>query len=163
MKTVTIEKLEDLESFKDYENKILRFEESVDFKIKILLKAGWSIEAGGSIEAGRWIEADEWIEAGEWIKAGWWIFSFMFDISAKSISTKKLPFWRKYWEKMPPLKNFKKQILDDKFCWDNLKVLPTQKEKEEIVAWDGWHWILRGQLECFLELKTSFQPPKEKK
>lgn len=139
MKTVTIEKLEDLESFKDYENKILRFEESVDFKIKILLKAGWSIEAGG------------------------WIFSFMFDISAKSISTKKLPFWRKYWEKMPPLKNFKKQILDDKFCWDNLKVLPTQKEKEEIVAWDGWHWILRGQLECFLELKTSFQPPKEKK
>ena len=136
------------------------------------IKAGGGIEAGGWIEAGGGIKAGEWIEAGEWIKAGGaiktgggieaggGIFSFTFAISAKWISSKILPFWRQYWAEMPPLKKWRKDILNHNNCWDKLRGLPTKDEALEICQWDGWHWILRGQLGCFFGLIDKFEPPK---
>ena len=118
----------------------------IDVKGWLYIKAGLSIEAGGYIKAGGYIEA------------GGYIFSFQFDISAKWISTKILPFWRKYWAESPLLKKWKDRILDDEFCWDDLRGLTTEKESAEICSWEGWHWILRGQLECFFELKDRFEP-----
>ena len=129
-----IKSVEDLEKFKDYESKVLRFEGSVRFEIDILV-AGGSIEAGG------------------------YIFSFLFSVSAKSITTKRLPFWRNFYADVPPMKRWRNKILDENLCWDDLKNLPTEKEVLSIIAWEGWHWIIRGHLECFFGLKKSFIPP----
>jgi len=153
-----IKSTKDLEKFKDYENKILKFERAVKFKIDVFLGAGWSIEAGEYIKAGGSIEAGGYIKAGEYIEAGEYIFSYIFLISAKLISTKKLPFWREFYSEMPPLKKWKYKILSD-LCWDDLKYIPTADEAKQICSWDGWHWIIRGQLECFFGLKKSFKPP----
>ena len=64
-----INSIEELEKFKNYKSRILKFKGSVLFNIPIILEAGWSIEAEGSIEAGGSIEADGSIEAGGFIKA----------------------------------------------------------------------------------------------
>ena len=61
---------------------------------------------------------------------------------------------------MPPLKKFKKEILSG-LCWDELKKLPTKAEVKKICEWEGWHWILRGQLECFFGFEDKFEPPKK--
>jgi len=145
---------------------------SIEITKSLWIKAGGGIKAGGWIEAGGGIKAGEWIEAGEWIKAGGaikagggieaggGIFSFTFEISAKWISSKILPFWRQYWAEMPPLKKWRKDILNHNNCWDKLRGLPTKDEALEICQWDGWHWILRGQLGCFFGLIDKFEPPK---
>lgn len=78
---------------------------------------------------------------------------------ATFIATKVVPFGRNYWAEMPPLKKIKYKILDESCCWDDLRNLPTDDEKKEICAWDGWHWILKGQLECFFGLREKFEPP----
>jgi len=114
----------------------------------------------GNVKAGRGIEAREWIEAGEAIWAGGgieaeWVFSFTFSVSAKTITTKFLPFWRNYWAEMPPLKKWREDIMNDEKCWGDYPKMLTKKEKEEICAWDGWHWILRAQLEMYLGLKKE--------
>lgn len=49
-------------------------------------------------------------------------------------------------------------ILDNDICWNTFRNLPSFKEKQEIVNWKGWHWILKGQLECFFRLKDQFKP-----
>ena len=125
------------------------------------IKAGWYIEAGGSIKARWYIEAGGYIKAREYIEAGGYIFSFQFEISAIYIISKTLPFWRKFYAAMPPLKNLSKQILDENNCWDNLRNIPTKKEAQKICSWNGWHWIIRGQLECFFGLKDRFEPPND--
>jgi len=60
---------------------------------------------------------------------------------------------------MPPLKKWKKEILSNK-CWDDYRNLPTKKEAKKICDWDGWHWILKGQLEMFFGLADKCIPPK---
>ena len=47
---------------------------------------------------------------------------------------------------------------NNNYCYD-LKNIPTKKEAIEICEWDGWHWILKGHLECFFGLKDSFSTP----
>jgi hypothetical protein len=137
------------------------------------IKADLFIKAGGDIKAGLYIKADLYlfikadlfikvggdIEAGGPIKAGGsievngYIYSSTFDISCKHFKTKTLPFWRGYWAEMPPLQKWKKEILDYNYCWNDLRNLPTKSEKIEICGWEGWHWILKGHLECFFGLK----------
>ena len=133
------------------------------------IKAGGFIEtseyvaAGGDIIANKYIVTGEYIKADESIKTGWieadWIFSFDNNVSAETISTDHLPAWRKFWAEMPPLRRWREQILDESICWNDFKAIP-ENEAREICAWEGWHWILRGQLECFFGFKHSFQPPK---
>ena len=89
------------------------------------------------------------------IEAGGWILSLRFEITCKLLITKRLPFWRAYWAAMPPLRPWAKEILDEKNCWDSLKILITKDQAKEIAAWDGWHPILRAQLEMFLGLRES--------
>ena len=102
------------------------------------IKAGWSIEAGGSI------------------KAGGSIFSFIFDIQAKNLTTKTLPFYRKYWAEMPPLKKWRDKILDESLCWDDYRnEMITKAEAEKICKWNGWHPLLRAHLEMFFGLKDK--------
>ena len=129
-----------------------------DGSLKILcnINVKFSIEITKSL----WIKAGGGIKAGGWIEAGGGIFSFTFEISAKWISSKILPFWRQYWAEMPPLKKWRKDILNHNNCWDKLRGLPTKDEALEICQWDGWHWILRGQLGCFFGLIDKFEPPK---
>ena len=124
------------------------------------IKAGGDIEAGGSIRGGD-IEARNSIRAGgdigvSSIKAGGYIFSFAFKISCKKITTKLLPFWRDYWAEMPPFKKWKKEILENSNCWDDYKKIITKEEAEKICKWDGWHWILRVQLEMFFGLREEY-------
>jgi hypothetical protein len=109
----------------------------------LFIKAGGFIEAGGSIRAGRSIEANKYI------------YSSTFDVSCKYFKTKTLPFWREFWASQLPLQKWKKEILDGRYCWDDLKNLPTESEKMEICDWEGWHWILKGHLECFFGLKDN--------
>ena len=126
------------------------------------IKAGWSIEAGryikadASIEAGGYIKAGWSIEAGGSIKAGGSIFSFIFDIQAKNLTTKTLPFYRKYWAEMPPLKKWRDKILDESLCWDDYRnEMITKAEAEKICKWNGWHPLLRAHLEMFFGLKDK--------
>jgi hypothetical protein len=35
----------------------------------------------------------------------------------------------------------------------------TKEEAEKVCAWDGWHWILRAQLEMFFGLVDKVRPP----
>jgi len=122
------------------------------------IKAGGSIEAEGSIKAGGSIEAGGAIKAGGAINAGDYIFSFIFDIKCKSLKTKRLPFWRNYWSAMPPLKKYSNQILEENLCWNDLREL-TKKDAKKICAWNGWHWILKAQLEMFFGLRNEVSPP----
>jgi hypothetical protein len=130
-------------------------------KAGLFIKAGWFIEAGRFIETGQFVGAGEFIKAGSDIKAGWYIHSFVFDISCKYFKTKILPFWREYWASQLPLQKWKKEILDDNYCWNDLRNLPTESEKVEICDWEGWHWILKGHLECFFGLKDRIYLSKE--
>ena len=114
------------------------------------IEAGWYIEAGGSIEAGRSI------------KAGEHVFTFRFRVRAKSITTNLLPFWRNYWAEMPPLKKWRKLILDESRCWDDYRKAISKAEAKKICAWNGWHWLIRAHLEMFFGLKDSVVPPEEK-
>jgi hypothetical protein len=155
-----IKNYEDLEPFKDHGARVIRFEGAVEFKCSIsvpgdYIEAGWSIEAGGSIEARDYIKAGGYIKARGNIKAGGYIFSYMFNISAKVIISKLLPFGRHFWADMPPLKKWRSQILDKSKCWDDLRAMPTPDEANEICAWEGWHPILKCQLEMFFGLKEQ--------
>ena len=154
MKTITIKTMAGLNRYTDLDGTVhvpgnLVAECSIDVR-------GY-LSVDGSIEAGSSIEARGYIEAGRYIKAGG------YDIAATSISTKTLPYWRKYYADMPPLKKWRDKILDNNNCWHDLKLLPTKAEAKKICAWDGWHWIIRGQLECFFGLRESFSPPQEGK
>ena len=55
---------------------------------------------------------------------------------------------------MPPMKKYREAILDERNCWDTLKAMITPAEAQKICKWNGWHWIVRAQLEMFLCLKT---------
>lgn len=142
------------------------------------IKTRWFTRVSGSIESGLYIEAGDRLEAGKNIKAVGpikanariktgknieteaCVFSYMFEIQAKRISTNLLPLWRSFWAEMFPLGKWKEQILNDNLCWQDLRALPTKKEQIEICSWEGWHWILRGQLECFFGIRKSFSPPR---
>jgi len=117
------------------------------------LRVKGHLRASGCIEAGWGIEAGEGIEAGGGI-VGQYVFSFFFDVRAKTIKTTKLPFWRQYYADMPPMKKYREAILDERNCWDTLKAMITPAEAQKICKWNGWHWIVRAQLEMFLCLKT---------
>jgi hypothetical protein len=174
-----INRQEEIEKFADTETQTYLFEKSVKFNCSIILDAGWSIKADGSIEAGWYIEAGGYIKAGRYIKAGGhieagryikagghieaggYIFSFTFSVSAEFIITRKLPFWREYYAEMPPLKKYKKYILDEKKCWDFYKKI-DKKEAERICKWNGWHWLIRAQLEMFFGLKEKYEIEKGK-
>jgi len=115
------------------------------------------VKTDGFIEAGS-IEAKAIIEAKEYIKVFGYVFSFQFAVEAKSISTRRLPFGRRYWAEMPPLKKWRKQILSD-MPWEDLRALPTKAEARKICAWGGWHWLLKAHLEMFFGLRDKIIPP----
>ncbi|CAK0779105.1 hypothetical protein CCP2SC5_880011 [Azospirillaceae bacterium] len=62
---------------------------------------------------------------------------------------------------MPPLKKWRALILDGKKCWDDYRNMLTPAEAREVCAWDGWHWILRAQLEMFFGLTDKVKPRAE--
>jgi hypothetical protein len=123
--------------------------------------ANGSIEAGEYIKAGGSIDSDMYIYAGGFIRSGMWItargqiiaggliaattvqtseyvLSCEFRIEANEIWTKTLPFGRSFWDEMQP---------------------EIYLERPKTVLMDGWHWILKGHMECFLNIKDFFQPP----
>ncbi|MFA5163783.1 MAG: hypothetical protein WC441_04700, partial [Patescibacteria group bacterium] len=134
------------------------------------IKAGWYIEAGGYIKAGGYIEAGEYIEAGgyieagEYIETGWYIeaggyvFSFTFALTCKVLITHQLPFGREFWAGIPALpEKFRDKILDTSKCWPDYQQMFTKKQAQQICKWEGWHWILRAQLEMFFGLKEEYK------
>jgi len=156
METIRIKDETELKKFWNEENGRYEIEGNLEVaEILIIGKALWvsgSIRAGGSIEAGWYIEAGGYIRAGGSIEAGGYIFSFVYQIATPRLTTKLLPYWRNYWSEMPPLKEFRDKILDESTCWDELRELIKPKARE-ICAWDGWHPIIRVQLEMFFGLK----------
>ena len=159
---IEINSQEELEKYWSKERDCFYFGESVHFGDSIKTRKSIWCLGTISIEAGGYIEAGGSIEAGGYIEAGGSIFSFLFEINCESLRTKLLPFWRNYWAEMPPMKEWKEQILSD-MCWDDLRKLPTKEEAKEICAWEGWHWILRVQLEMFFGLKEKHVMGKETK
>jgi hypothetical protein len=143
-----------------------------DINVDWSIGAGSSLHAGGAIISGEHIKAGEYIVAGEalsahenihankviacdgTITAGGHIISMIFDIKAKAIATRALPFWREFWARMKPLKPFAEAILDTKNCWGDLRELLTEEQAKSVCAWDGWHPHLRAQLLMFFQLKT---------
>lgn len=123
----------------------LRFEPDGDYGVieversvvadRVSIKAGWSIKAGGSILA------------------------LTFEVRCTFLATKRLPFWREFYATMPPLTKWADAIRSGGNCWASLRSLPSREEAEQICAWDGWHWILRAQLEMFFGLKERVVPP----
>jgi len=64
---------------------------------------------------------------------------------------------------MPPLKKWKKQIINGGNCWNDLRNLLSKKEAQEVCRWDGWHWILKRQLEMFFGLKKYHKLTKKER
>lgn len=115
------------------------------------------IEGQGSIKSGECIISKGAIISLGSIISGEYIFSFNYDIAGKSLQTRTLPFERKFWAEMPPIQKWKEDILNEKLCWKTYKNLPTMEEKKKICSWDGWHWIIRAQLEMFFGLKKIYK------
>ena len=109
-----------------------------------------SLYVMGYIEADGYIKAGWYIEAGGYIKASY-VLSLNFDITCKKLITKKVPFCRKYYAQMPPLKKYKDHILDPSMCWGSLREL-LKPDAKKIVKWNGWHPIVRAQIKMFFEL-----------
>ena len=143
MKTIIINDEKQLEKYK--KDNIYIFENNVVFKINIITT--------NRIEAGGWINAGGWIKAGEWINASY-IFSFIFTVECKKLITTKTPFWREYYSEMKPLIKYKNDILNEDNCWHELREI-CQKDAKEICEWDGWHPLIRCQLEMFFGLKNE--------
>ena len=153
MKTYKIKFSEELHKFKQdngYHIKgNLEVDCSLDFSCSLIVDGYLYIEAGVSIEAG------ESIKAGGYIEAGGYVFSFYFEIDCKTLITRTLPFYREYWAGLSILKKWRKQILNRENCWGELRKLISKEEAKQICQWDGFHWILKRQLEMFLGLKTK--------
>lgn len=163
------------------------------FAMNDYINARYSISAGKSINIGKYIKVGEpitglptstlvtptiwvggninvdgpiWVGDGD-INVGGYIYPSCGSITAKTISTKQIPFGRdygrNYWAYMPPLEKWREKILDKNNGWNDLREMISPDEAKEIVKWDGWHWLLRGQLECFFGLKELFPPPQEEK
>ena len=139
MKTIEINTQEEFEGYRN--DKLKKYDFSLfsaELNCSIFCKVGYSLKVGGSLKAK-------------------YIFSFVFDIKCKKIKTTILPFYRNYWAEMPPLKKWHGAILDESNCWDDFKGMVTMEEAEEICSWDGWHWILRIQLEMFFGLIDEYE------
>jgi hypothetical protein len=95
------------------------------------------------------------IEAGESIEAGGFILSLSFEIVCKWLATRTLPFWRAFWAAMPPLAAWREHILDQDTCWDQFRETPSTEEAKDIIAWNGWHPVLKAQLEMFFGLRKN--------
>ena len=151
METYVINKPEDLEKF------------AVDggFRIDGHVIIMCDLTIAGFLRVVGSIKASDWIKAGGSIEAGEYVFSFLFSIKATALITSRLPFWREFWAEMPPLKKWREQILDDNKCWGDYKGLMSAAEAREVCKWEGWHPILRAQLEMFLGLKKQVKWNKE--
>ena len=95
------------------------------------LRSESNIRAIGPITAGGFI-------AAQVIQTQAYVLSYEFRIEAQEIWTKTLPFGRSFWDEMQP---------------------EIYLERPRTVLMDGWHWILKGHMECFLGMKKFFQPP----
>ena len=138
-----------------------RIEGDLIFDGRLIIENGLYVT--GSIKASfifakKWLSSGEGIEAGWGIEAGGGILSLTFEIIAKFIIVGRLPFWRKYWAEMKPLLPWREQILDESKCWADYRSMLTKDEAEEVCAWDGWHPVLRAQLEVFFGLKKKAMP-----
>ena len=128
-----------------------------DIKSHGSIESRSSIKSRGSIEGYWYIKSGDYIESGDYIKSGEYIFSTTFNIEAKYIATKTLPFGKHFWAEMLPLRNWKKEIEDRQLCWDDYRQMITKAEAEKVCAWEGWHWILRAHLEMFFGLKEKYE------
>ncbi len=186
--TITIENREDLAKYGSVEEGY-EFHDDVISEVDIetlgCIEVGGSIRTAGSLRAMLYIDVDRYlitrgcIESGEFITAGGviesdqhilaggfirsesniraigpitaggfiaaqviqtqaYVLSYEFRIEADEIWTKTLPFGRSFWDKMQP---------------------EIYLERPRTVLMDGWHWILKGHMECFLGMKEFFQPP----
>jgi hypothetical protein len=131
------------------------------------LTADGSVTVGGHIEASGSIISDGYINAGWYINAGGsikvcgdikaqYIFSFNFDITAKSIQTTGVPFGRKYWSDKKPLKPWREAILNHHNCYDDLRAI-MKSDAEKICAWKHWHWIEKAHLLMFFGLIDKYE------
>jgi hypothetical protein len=119
------------------------------------LRAGEDLKAGGDVRAGVDVIACGDLTAGGTIDVQS-IFCGTFNVKAKKIITHKLPFWRHYYADMKPLRKWRDEILNLDNCWDDFRQMVTKEEAEEICAWDGWHWLIRIQLEMFFGLRKEY-------
>lgn len=133
------------------------------------MESGWFMESGGSMTAGGdmtagWsIESGKSIESGGSIVSDQFVHSMRYDIKAKSIKTRLLPHWRQYYADLPIMGKYRELILDTEMCWDDIrKAIIDGGDAQRIYDWDGWHWIIRGQIGCFLGLIESFSPPERR-
>ena len=153
MKTIKIKDSEELEQYYDKSRNLIEIKGNLECDSDIVAK--YSLLVSGSIKSGVSIKSGKSIKSGGSIESGGYIFSFQFEIKAKSAKSKILPFWREYWAAMPVLSRYRDAILNESNCWLNLKALVSKEEAAEICAWEGWHPILRWHLEMFFGLKKE--------
>lgn len=151
-----------------------------NFSIKIRgkLTVGGAIKSMGSIDCRRGIFADHDIEcmgsltscfsivskegyiksfesilAGESL-IGNFIETPTFDVVAHKLKTRYLPYSRLYYAELPILESIKDDIMNEDLCWDELREI-SQPLKDTILGWDGWHPLVRLQIEMFFGLRED--------
>ena len=124
------------------------------------LQSDAAIEAKTSIEAGKDIRATHSIRAGGSITAAS-VLSLDFDVACTELVTQTLPLGRSFWAALPALERYRDAILDTKNCWDELRALPAEGDRQGIAS-APLHWTLQAQLSNFLGLTTSVMAPEEK-
>lgn len=139
---------------------------------------GYRIEAAGTVQAGEInlrgaiisngsilsagsIEASGPIRAASRIKARGFVFTPTFEIACAELHTQQLPFGRHYWAGIPALAPWRDQILDENLCWDELRGLLTDQDREGLASMTLGHWSLDGQFRSFLGVHEMTVPPAE--
>ncbi|MDY6957614.1 MAG: hypothetical protein SVK08_00520 [Halobacteriota archaeon] len=162
MKTYTVKTPDDLRQFEDYGKYYVpgNLELVGEFEIDKSVGVRGCIITNASILCRRSVEAGWFVKAGSFVEAGEYVHSMSYDIRAKEIITHTLPYWREYYADMPVLKKYRKLILDGNTCWDDIReAIIDGGDAQRIYELDGWHWIIRGQIGCYLGLIDSFAPP----
>lgn len=123
------------------------------------IRSNWYIESGGNINVYGNISSEGTISAKEKITA-WSVHSQNFEVKCKILKTLGLPFSKSFWVHQLPLLKWKEDIINnDKTGWNSAEFkkyideLINLEEKEVICNWEGWHPLLRAQLQMFLGIK----------
>lgn len=81
------------------------------------------------------------------------IWSNKNNIKCKSLKTRTLPFYREYYAGLKLLKKYKRLIMTTRNCWDEIRQGIEEEDIKEICEWEGWHPLIKCQVEMFLGVK----------
>lgn len=121
------------------------------------IKPGWWLWVGGSLKVGEWLKVGRALKVGESLRVDTWLAaqsveSGHFSVRCSELRTSLMPLWREFYLPMPPLKKYEAVIREE--CWYEIREA-LKPDAEGICAWEGWHPLIRAQLQMFLGLRES--------